>query len=69
MTIKIIRHDPPPAPRPPTTFDIMGLTEEQFDALHYVLDAVQAYATPGTPLHLHANELGRALNSVPVERP
>lgn len=69
MTIKIIRRDPPPAPRPPVTYDITGLTEEQFDALNYVLDTVKVYASPGTRLYLGASELIRALDSVPVDRP
>lgn len=65
MTLKIVRHDPPPAPRPPVTYDITGLTEKQLDALRYVLDTVKVCATPGTRLYFDASGLIQALGPVP----
>ena len=35
--MKVIVNAPPPAPRPPMTYDLLGLTEEQMELLQVVL--------------------------------
>ncbi len=57
---EIIKNGPPPPPVPPSTYDILGLTEEE---MHFLRDLIGKVSRVDNVLHGLYNKLYKSLGS------